>query len=224
MWELSALQQHPRAVCGRPEPTPPAVHRYGQDLVGSPNSCLSIDVSNLRSCTSASFMTHLFFVFQKPVFLSGLSDSWPHFFSLFADTSHTLPPFPSPDLGTQPLPERINMTDIKKLQTLYRDHCEVCPVWAQCFIIITYDPSKHYSNFRAERLKHDYLQAFVALDAARRRLIMLMSVLAGRQKCESEKSGGYDLNSCVLVSSLHPKGWWVPCSISIIHLNGWLNS
>lgn len=46
-------------------------------LVGSLNSCLSTDVSNLRSRTSASFMTHLFF-FQKPVFLS---DGWPHFFS-----------------------------------------------------------------------------------------------------------------------------------------------
>lgn len=44
---------------------------------------------------------------------------------LGADTSHTLPPYPSPDLGAHPLPERISMTDIKKLQTLYRDHCEV---------------------------------------------------------------------------------------------------
>uniref|UniRef100_UPI0037E902CC DNA-binding protein RFX2 isoform X1 n=2 Tax=Semicossyphus pulcher TaxID=241346 RepID=UPI0037E902CC len=42
----------------------------------------------------------------------------------YIDTSHSLPPFPSLDLGTQPLPERINMNDIKKLQTLYRDHCE----------------------------------------------------------------------------------------------------
>ncbi|XP_023195224.1 DNA-binding protein RFX2 isoform X3 [Xiphophorus maculatus] len=42
----------------------------------------------------------------------------------YIDTSHSLPPFPSPDLGTQPLPERISMTDIKKLQTLYRSHCE----------------------------------------------------------------------------------------------------
>ncbi|KAK1896431.1 DNA-binding protein RFX2 [Dissostichus eleginoides] len=42
----------------------------------------------------------------------------------YIDTSHNLPPFPSPDLGTQPLPERINMNDIKKLQTLYREHCE----------------------------------------------------------------------------------------------------
>ncbi|XP_076007326.1 DNA-binding protein RFX2 isoform X2 [Genypterus blacodes] len=42
----------------------------------------------------------------------------------YIDMSHTLPPFPSPDLGTQPLPERINVNDIKKLQTLYRDHCE----------------------------------------------------------------------------------------------------
>lgn len=44
---------------------------------------------------------------------------------IYADMSHSLPPFPTPDLGTQPLPERINMNDIKKLQTLYRDHCEV---------------------------------------------------------------------------------------------------
>ncbi|XP_029904944.1 DNA-binding protein RFX2 isoform X2 [Myripristis murdjan] len=42
----------------------------------------------------------------------------------YIDVAHALPPFPSPDLGTQPLPERINMNDIKKLQTLYRDHCE----------------------------------------------------------------------------------------------------
>uniref|UniRef100_A0A672JL44 DNA-binding protein RFX2 n=1 Tax=Salarias fasciatus TaxID=181472 RepID=A0A672JL44_SALFA len=42
----------------------------------------------------------------------------------YIDTAHTLPPFPTPDLGTQPLPERINLNDIKKLQTLYRDHCE----------------------------------------------------------------------------------------------------
>ncbi|KAM4629721.1 DNA-binding protein RFX2 isoform 2-T2 [Polymixia lowei] len=42
----------------------------------------------------------------------------------YIDVSHALPPFPSPDLGTQPLPERINMNDVKKLQTLYRDHCE----------------------------------------------------------------------------------------------------
>ena len=39
--------------------------------------------------------------------------------------SHVLPPFPSPDLGSLPLPERISLDDIKKLQTLYRDHCEV---------------------------------------------------------------------------------------------------
>ncbi|KAM3619935.1 uncharacterized protein V6R79_015996 [Siganus canaliculatus] len=42
----------------------------------------------------------------------------------YIDTSHTLPPFPAPDLGSQPLPERINVSDVKKLQTLYRDHCE----------------------------------------------------------------------------------------------------
>ncbi|XP_028301410.1 DNA-binding protein RFX2 isoform X2 [Gouania willdenowi] len=42
----------------------------------------------------------------------------------YIDMAHSLPTFPSPDLGSQPLPERINMSDIKKLQTLYRDHCE----------------------------------------------------------------------------------------------------
>ncbi|XP_056131549.1 DNA-binding protein RFX2 isoform X2 [Lampris incognitus] len=42
----------------------------------------------------------------------------------YIDVSHVLPPFPSPDLGSQPLPEHINMNDVKKLQTLYRDHCE----------------------------------------------------------------------------------------------------
>ncbi|XP_054904597.1 DNA-binding protein RFX2 isoform X3 [Poeciliopsis prolifica] len=42
----------------------------------------------------------------------------------YIDTSHSLPPFPSPDLGTQPLPERISTTDVKTLQTLYRSHCE----------------------------------------------------------------------------------------------------
>ncbi|KAM9529423.1 DNA-binding protein RFX2-like isoform 4-T5 [Salvelinus alpinus] len=42
----------------------------------------------------------------------------------YIDVSHVLPPFPTPDLGTQPLPERININDVKKLQNLYRDHCE----------------------------------------------------------------------------------------------------
>ncbi|XP_015241706.1 DNA-binding protein RFX2 isoform X3 [Cyprinodon tularosa] len=42
----------------------------------------------------------------------------------YIDTSHSLPPFPSLDLGTQPLPEHMSMNDIKKLQTLYRGHCE----------------------------------------------------------------------------------------------------
>uniref|UniRef100_A0A8D3D3H9 DNA-binding protein RFX2 n=1 Tax=Scophthalmus maximus TaxID=52904 RepID=A0A8D3D3H9_SCOMX len=43
----------------------------------------------------------------------------------YIDTSHSLPPFPPLDMGTQSLPERINMNDIKKMETLYRDHCEV---------------------------------------------------------------------------------------------------
>uniref|UniRef100_A0A3Q2YRV3 DNA-binding protein RFX2 n=1 Tax=Hippocampus comes TaxID=109280 RepID=A0A3Q2YRV3_HIPCM len=42
----------------------------------------------------------------------------------YIDTAHSLPEFPAPEVGTQPLPERISMNDIKKLQTLYRDHCE----------------------------------------------------------------------------------------------------
>ncbi|XP_062308478.1 DNA-binding protein RFX2 isoform X2 [Osmerus eperlanus] len=42
----------------------------------------------------------------------------------YIDVTHVLPPFPSPDLGSLPLPERINMNDVKKLQNLYRDHCE----------------------------------------------------------------------------------------------------
>ncbi|XP_061680040.1 DNA-binding protein RFX2 isoform X4 [Syngnathoides biaculeatus] len=42
----------------------------------------------------------------------------------YIDTAHSLPEFPAPNVGAQPLPERISMNDIKKLQTLYRDHCE----------------------------------------------------------------------------------------------------
>ncbi|XP_064186515.1 DNA-binding protein RFX2 isoform X2 [Anguilla rostrata] len=42
----------------------------------------------------------------------------------YIDVSHVLPPFPSPDLGSCPLPERIAPNDVKKLQSLYRDHCE----------------------------------------------------------------------------------------------------
>ncbi|XP_036377223.1 DNA-binding protein RFX2 [Megalops cyprinoides] len=42
----------------------------------------------------------------------------------YIDVSHVLPPFPSPDLGSHPLPERITLGDVKKLQGLYRDHCE----------------------------------------------------------------------------------------------------
>lgn len=44
---------------------------------------------------------------------------------LLADTSHTLPSFPSPDVSPQSLPERITVSDITKLRNLYRDHCEV---------------------------------------------------------------------------------------------------
>uniref|UniRef100_A0A8C7JV87 DNA-binding protein RFX2 n=1 Tax=Oncorhynchus kisutch TaxID=8019 RepID=A0A8C7JV87_ONCKI len=52
----------------------------------------------------------------------------------YIDVSHVLPPFPTPDLGTQPLPERINMNDVKKLQNLYRDHCEA--LYACMFSVI----------------------------------------------------------------------------------------
>ncbi|KAK2898453.1 hypothetical protein Q8A67_009871 [Cirrhinus molitorella] len=42
----------------------------------------------------------------------------------YIDVSHVLPPFPSPDLGSCPLPESISMNDLKKLQSNYRIHCE----------------------------------------------------------------------------------------------------
>ncbi|XP_056319172.1 DNA-binding protein RFX2-like [Danio aesculapii] len=42
----------------------------------------------------------------------------------YIDVSHVLPPFPSLDLSSCPLPESISMTDVKKLQSSYRIHCE----------------------------------------------------------------------------------------------------
>ncbi|XP_077080438.1 DNA-binding protein RFX2 isoform X4 [Siphateles boraxobius] len=42
----------------------------------------------------------------------------------YIDVSHVLPPFPSPDLGSCPLPEPISMNDVKNLQSNYRIHCE----------------------------------------------------------------------------------------------------
>ncbi|XP_057211954.1 DNA-binding protein RFX2 isoform X3 [Triplophysa rosa] len=42
----------------------------------------------------------------------------------YIDVSHVLPPFPSPDLGSCPLPESISLNDVKKLQNNYRIHCE----------------------------------------------------------------------------------------------------
>ncbi|XP_051525766.1 DNA-binding protein RFX2 isoform X2 [Myxocyprinus asiaticus] len=42
----------------------------------------------------------------------------------YINVSHALPPFPSPDLGSCPLPEPISMNDVKKLQSNYRIHCE----------------------------------------------------------------------------------------------------
>ncbi|XP_056628434.1 DNA-binding protein RFX2 isoform X1 [Triplophysa dalaica] len=42
----------------------------------------------------------------------------------YIDVSHVLPPFPSPDLGSCPLPEAICLNDVKKLQNNYRIHCE----------------------------------------------------------------------------------------------------
>ncbi|XP_064194997.1 DNA-binding protein RFX2-like isoform X1 [Anguilla rostrata] len=42
----------------------------------------------------------------------------------YIDVSHVLPPFPSPDPGSHPLPDGIAAGDLKKLQSLYRDHCE----------------------------------------------------------------------------------------------------
>ncbi|XP_059378942.1 DNA-binding protein RFX2 isoform X5 [Carassius carassius] len=42
----------------------------------------------------------------------------------YIDVSHVLPSFPSPDLGSCPLPEPISISDVKKLQSNYRIHCE----------------------------------------------------------------------------------------------------
>ncbi|KAJ8270450.1 hypothetical protein GJAV_G00114830 [Gymnothorax javanicus] len=42
----------------------------------------------------------------------------------YIDVSHVLPAFPSPDPGSHPLPDGITASDLKKLQSLYRDHCE----------------------------------------------------------------------------------------------------
>ncbi|XP_039507300.1 DNA-binding protein RFX2 [Pimephales promelas] len=42
----------------------------------------------------------------------------------YIDVSHVLPPFPSPDLGSCPLPEPISINDVKNLQSNYRIHCE----------------------------------------------------------------------------------------------------
>ncbi|KAG9343465.1 hypothetical protein JZ751_013631 [Albula glossodonta] len=43
----------------------------------------------------------------------------------YIDVSHALPPFPSLDLGPHPLhPDGITASDLEKLQSLYRDHCE----------------------------------------------------------------------------------------------------
>ncbi|KAJ8389605.1 hypothetical protein AAFF_G00118420 [Aldrovandia affinis] len=42
----------------------------------------------------------------------------------YIDVSHVLPPFPSPELGSHPLPGGVTMRDLENLQSLYRDHCE----------------------------------------------------------------------------------------------------
>ncbi|KAJ8356982.1 hypothetical protein SKAU_G00197760 [Synaphobranchus kaupii] len=42
----------------------------------------------------------------------------------YIDVSMSSPPFPSPELGSHPLPNGIMASDLKKLQSLYRDHCE----------------------------------------------------------------------------------------------------
>ncbi|TRY98426.1 hypothetical protein DNTS_017970 [Danionella cerebrum] len=42
----------------------------------------------------------------------------------YIDVSHVLPPFPSLDLGPCPLPDSVSMSDVKKLQSSYRIHCE----------------------------------------------------------------------------------------------------
>ena len=83
---------------------------------------------------------------------------------ILADTAHTLPPFPSPDLGSQPLPERINMNDIKKLQTLYRDHCEVSIPYQStilffffCFFLLDLPlPEERFNKYLYVKLHFEY--------------------------------------------------------------------
>ncbi|XP_036410486.1 DNA-binding protein RFX2-like [Megalops cyprinoides] len=53
---------------------------------------------------------------------AGSSQSQQH--QQYIDVSHVLPPFPSPDLGSHPLPDSVTPGDLRKLQELYRDHCE----------------------------------------------------------------------------------------------------
>lgn len=48
------------------------------------------------------------------------------FFSL--DVTHVFPEFPAPDLGSILLQDGVTMNDVKTLQLLYRQHCEVM-IW-----------------------------------------------------------------------------------------------
>ncbi|XP_061211939.1 DNA-binding protein RFX2-like isoform X3 [Neopsephotus bourkii] len=43
----------------------------------------------------------------------------------FIDVTHVFPEFPAPDLGSILLQEGVTMNDVKTLQLLYRQHCEV---------------------------------------------------------------------------------------------------
>lgn len=129
---------------------------------------------------------------------------------LYADTSHTLPPFPSADLGAHPLPERISMTDIKKLQTLYRDHCEVRPVRAQ---LSTSAPWKSLQDtvwmLRAEKLKHVACEGLVGVTPRPRKPMILAEYLLTVAKKKS--------NNLVLTTQLIP---WLNkfTKIEIVHL------
>ncbi|MGH0174695.1 UNVERIFIED_CONTAM: hypothetical protein FKN15_068470 [Acipenser sinensis] len=61
---------------------------------------------------------------QQPVHQKqSVKPDW-NFLFFMLDVSHVLPEFPAPEIGTSPVPEGISMNDVKKLQILYREHCE----------------------------------------------------------------------------------------------------
>lgn len=67
---------------------------------------------------------------------------------VLADVSHVLPPFPTPDLGSCPLPEPISLNDVKKLQSNYRIHCEVLHCFV-CFFFFQFLFNENLQTFKA---------------------------------------------------------------------------